>query len=388
MRIHFVVSALALASLLAACSSPAPQWDATDHVASYTDLATRTYEESVEKAERFATAIDAFLASPDDTTLALARDSWIEARLPYGRSEVFRFYGGPIDGIDPATGEEGPEIQLNSWPLNEAFLDYVVGNPEAGIVNDLDFVLDRDTLVQNNAVHDEADVTTGWHAIEFLLWGQDLDPVGAGNRPASDYEPGDPIRDRRRQVLTLLTEQLVEDLRWVRDRWQASYGDELTALPQDEALSKIFSGVATLAGFEMAGERLGAALDSGEQEDEHSCFSDTTHLDFRANLEGLIQVFSGRYESVDGTVTTEGHGLRELIASVDPDQAAVLENLLAESWQTLERLDPPFDAVLRSPPGSTHRITTEELIVHLQQFAEGMVTAGESLGIEVVIAAE
>jgi putative iron-regulated protein len=39
----------------------------------------------------------------------------------------------------------------------------------------------------------EANVATGYHAIEFLLWGQDLNGhgVGAGNRPWTDYAAQD-----------------------------------------------------------------------------------------------------------------------------------------------------------------------------------------------------
>ncbi len=36
----------------------------------------------------------------------------------------------------------------------------------------------------------EANVATGYHAVEFLLWGQDLNGTGPGNgaRPASDFD--------------------------------------------------------------------------------------------------------------------------------------------------------------------------------------------------------
>ena len=50
--------------------------------------------------------------------------------MVYSPTEVFRFYGGPIDD------DNGPEGLLNAWPLDEVFIDYVLGNPDAGIIND------------------------------------------------------------------------------------------------------------------------------------------------------------------------------------------------------------------------------------------------------------
>ncbi len=58
----------------------------------------------------------------------------------------------------------------------------------------------------------------------------------------------------------------------------------LQAMPQREAIGRMVNGMAILAGFECMSERLGVALDSGDQEDEHSCFSDTTKQDFVNDL--------------------------------------------------------------------------------------------------------
>ena len=117
-------------------------------------------------------AIKKFLSDPNEKNLNNAKIRWIKAREVYGITEAFRFYGGPIDGTNQY-GEEGPEGLINSWPLNEAYIDYVKGDPSAGIINNLNYDINKTTIIASNQSDDDADVSTGWHAIEFLLWGQD-----------------------------------------------------------------------------------------------------------------------------------------------------------------------------------------------------------------------
>ena len=90
--------------------------------------------------------MDAFLADPNETTLAAAKEAWLAAQEPYGQTEAYRFYGGPIDDAD------GPEPLLNAWPLDEAYVDYVEGAPEAGIINSPDSypTIDQDLLISLN----------------------------------------------------------------------------------------------------------------------------------------------------------------------------------------------------------------------------------------------
>src|SRR4029079_5299293 len=61
-----------------------------------------------------------------------------------------------------------------------------------------------------------SNVATGWHAIEFLLWGQDLNGTGpgAGNRPATDYDLKACTHgncDHRADYLRASTSLLMED---------------------------------------------------------------------------------------------------------------------------------------------------------------------------------
>ena len=178
----------------------------------YVRLAARAYRQSHSDAESLQVAVHGMLAQPSERSLARAREAWIACRDSYGRTEVFRFSGGPIDDRHPITGVEGPEGRINTWPIDEAFLDYVAGSPRSGLIGDLEAPLSNALLVGRNVAEDENQVTLGYHAIEFLLWGQDRRRNGPGQRPFSDYLPGDPVRERRRRCLSLITERLVQDL--------------------------------------------------------------------------------------------------------------------------------------------------------------------------------
>ena len=142
--------------------------------------------------------------------------------------------------------------------------------------------LTQATLLEANERDSEVNISSGYHAIEFLLWGEDTSETGPGDRPFTDFVDGGtrPNADRRRQYLTLATRQLIEDLESVQVQWalgQDNYARRFTAEAPKEAVLKILTGLGSLSGAELAGERMAVAYDNKDQEDEHSCFSDNTH---------------------------------------------------------------------------------------------------------------
>jgi putative iron-regulated protein len=349
-------------------------YEASAQLSSYADLAHAGYAESVAGAKTLEQAIDALLANPDDATLAVARKAWVEARPAYLKTEAFRFYDGPIEDV---------EGQINAWPLNEAAIDYVEGKPDAGIINAAAFIIGPKEIAEANQKADEADVTMGWHAIEFLLWGQDKSASGPGNRPASDFVAGQGNNDRRRAYLKLVAHELVEKLEQVEEQWAAgskdNYRARFLALPQREAIGRIVNGLAILAGFEFMSERLSVALDSGDQEDEHSCFSDTTKQDFVYDLVGIRQVWTGD----DGR--TKRSGIGELVRARKPELAAKLDALLADAEAKIAALGDPWDQVLASAKDSPQRKAAEEAVAALQALGDGFKQVGNELGVIVLI---
>lgn len=349
-------------------------YDAKPQVEAHVDLVHTAYLRAAADARAMKTAIDAFLSVPSVETLATARSSWVAARPAYLRTEAFRFYDGPIEEI---------EGEINAWPLNEAYIDYVDGNANAGLVNNTDFPLEVRYIERRNQKHDEGDVTTGWHAIEFLLWGQDLSLDGPGNRPYTDYVAGQGNSDRRRTYLQLVTNKLVADLESLAAVWEdydkMNLAARMKTMPQREAIGRMINGIAILAGFEFMSERLAVSLDSGDQEDEHSCFSDTTKQDFVYDLAGIRQVWTG---DSDGKTRP---GLDELIRAQDPALAGKLEQLFADTEAKVNALADPWDRVLAAPKDSPERKAAEDLVRSLQALSDGLVAAGNKLGVIVLV---
>jgi putative iron-regulated protein len=344
---------VALCAVIVSCGDDAEEKKAsvTDEqikpiVAQYSVIVEANYAETVAKAEALKVAVDAFVAAPDEAKLKAARDAWLASRTPYGLTEGYRFYGGPIDDET-----DGPEGQLNAWPMDEAYVDYVEGSPTAGIINDTTVAITREALTGLNEQGGETNIATGYHAIEFLLWGQDLSATGPGARPHTDYvvEGGTAANaERRAQYLTVVTDLLVDDLKGVHAQWAASggaYRASFEAGSQRDALRDMLTGMGSLSGAELSGERMNVALENRDQEDEHSCFSDNTHNDILNNARSVQNIYLGRYGAVDGP------GIDELVELVDPALNAKLKGQLEASVAAAQAIPAPFDQAIIDDAG-------------------------------------
>ena len=369
---------------LAASPGAFNQVDASSVIKAYVAHVHRSYRESHQSALAMHGAIKAFVERPSAKSLANARERWVSARVPYGETEVFRFYEGPIDQPKGGNSAEGPEGRLNAWPLNEAYLDGVKGKPKGGLINDTSVEITRDALIARNATEDEAEVTLGWHAIEFMLWGQDHNAHGPGTRSWKDFAGEGRIAQRRRAYLGLVSELLLEDLAGLVSAWapgQDNYARTFEGLPAQVALSHIMSGMATLSGFDLASERIAVALDSRSQEDEHSCFSDTTHLDIWANALGVKKVYLGS----DGASSA---GVFALAVKAAPKEAEQLRALVEQSTALAKASPKPIDQALLAPDGDPRRVQLEALVTVLQKQAEALKALGGAMQIAVHVHAE
>ncbi len=342
--------------------------------ANYVRFAAASYQQAHLDAMVMAKAIDAFLAAPTKAQLAKAREAWRRARPSYVRTEVFRFYDGPIDAPAYAGSTAGPEPRINAWPLNEAVIDYVQGNATSGIINELTIPLTPELITTRDQLNDEADVTTGWHAIEFLLWGQDVSSKGPGNRSHSDFLPGDTARERRRLYLRTITRLLIDDLQSMTVAWNAGrpdgYAAKFLQLDGYEALGRILTGAANYAYAELASERLSVALDSGSQEDEHSCFSDTSSADLQAGVAGIELLFA-----------SNGADLLAILRPIDLTAADHLAAMLRQAKQSAAQFPQPMDQMLASAPGSKTRQKAELMVERLNALARAIAALGRQAGV-------
>ena len=324
--------------------------DMTAVAAHYADLALAMYEDSLVMARELDAAIDAMIASPDEATLGAARQAWLDARVPYQQTETLRFGNAIVDDW---------EGRVNAWPLDEGMIDYVAADyGETALENEL-YTLNvianaqisingapvdasnvtptllSDTLHEAEDV--EANVATGYHAVEFLLWGQDLNGTGpgAGERPATDFSMDACTGghcDRRVAYLQAASELLLSDLEEMVANWRADGAARAAVMEQDgkAGLAAMLTGMGSLSYGELAGERMKLGLLLRDPEEEHDCFSDNTHNSHFYNQRGIMNIYNGRYQRIDGTVV-EGRSLSELAATIAPDIDEDLRARLAET---------------------------------------------------------
>jgi putative iron-regulated protein len=361
--------------------------EAKPAVEQYATLVYTGYNDSLTTARALDTAIDAFLAAPSAETLTAAKTAWKAARIPYRETEAYRFYSGPIDAPNADPSKE-LEPRINAWPVDEAFIDSVYnttgdGFDHGGIVNDAGVAITAEVLVTKNFSVTESSVATGYHAIEFLLWGQDRSADGPGNRPYTDFVDGDqatlPNPARRREYLKVVSDLLVADLQAVVDQWDVStgaYRKRFVGNPV-EALGSMLRGVGALSGAELPTERMSTAYDNRDQEDEHSCFSDTTMLDLIGNAKALENVYLGRLGSNDGP------GIDELVAARNPELDTKMKTQLTAALTALGEIQGPFDTAILDGVGETdgpRRAAVKKAYQAIRAIADTVVDVGEELG--------
>lgn len=375
-----------------------PQIEATkaNFIANYVNIVSANYDDSYNTAVAMKSKIDAFLATPSETTLGEAKQAWLDARDWYGQTEAFREANGPIDN-ENILGTEG---QINAWPLDEAYIDYVSdnrgGSVQNGLIGDTTFEITEANLIEKNEKGGDANISTGWHAIEFLLWGQDLnyDPVNhtqtnfsaAGNRSFTDYTTAD-FAERRKTYLKVVTDLLIKDLKKLNDTWASggSYRATFLALNEDEALKNILNGIGFIANGEVALERLDPAIDEG-QENEHSCFSDNTNRDMWANVNGINNIIVGEYTRKSGTKIS-GVSLIALTATVNKTASTDLASKATETLSKLNAmlaLNKPFDQII-SEETLTSNGPAGQLSTALKNEGTAIATAATALGVSISI---
>jgi putative iron-regulated protein len=267
--------------------------------------------------------------------------------------------------------------------MDEGYVDYVVGDRNAGIVNDRFAYpkITEDVIVEANEKGGETNISSGWHAIEFLLWGQDRSQDGPGARPAGDYATARNAR-RRAAYLRLTTERLLSDLRSVRTPWSPEGGAYRTEFldDPDAALTKIFRGIGALSSHELAGERMAVAFESRDQEDEHSCFSDNTNADVVNDLRGIRMVYTGSGRSDDAA---DQASLSMLVTEADPELARQVSDALDASLAKAQAFPATFETMIAAPSGSKPNAAMEQTIEAIEAQSELLEQAARALDVKV-----
>lgn len=355
------LAAIGATALLTAAAFVLPARAETDTkavVKTYADIALAKYEDSLTTAQALEAAVDALIAKPSEETLKAARDAWKASRIPYQQTEVYRFGNAIVDDW---------EGRVNAWPLDEGLIDYVDGSYgtesdenslyTANVIANKKIEIDGKEIDASKLTPEflsgtlqeagdiEANVATGYHAIEFLLWGQDLNGTGpgAGNRPYTDYDTANCTGgncDRRAEYLKSASTLLVSDLQEMVGNWKEG-GEARKVLEGEDAkagLATILTGMGSLSYGELAGERMKLGLLLHDPEEEHDCFSDNTYISHLYDAVGIRDAYRGSYKRLDGSVV-EGPSLANLVKEADPALDTELSGKLDATVSKMEAIE-------------------------------------------------
>ncbi|MCK6264113.1 peptidase [Vibrio sp. ZSDE26] len=400
---HSITASLVLAST-STFAAKVTQEQVVEH---YADVAHAVYADALITAKALDQSIESFLASPSKASLFEVQQAWLASRVPYQQSEVYRFGNAVVDDW---------EGQLNAWPLDEGLIDYVsadyqyeLGNEgaAANIVANKKLKIGATTLdveqLTPEAIADlnevggsEANVASGYHAIEFLLWGQDLNGTnaGAGERPYTDFVVGEGCTngncDRRGEYLRAAADLLIQDLEWMEKQWSAdekgNYREELVNGSAENGLRKMLFGMGSLSLGELAGERMKVALEANSTEDEHDCFSDNTHNSHYYNEQGIYNVYTGLYKREDGTLLS-GPSIHDLVAQQDKQAAKeiqkqfdVTRSQVGQLVTSAEKHGQAFDQLIASNNTQGNALVNETIMALVLQ-TEAIERAAKVVGI-------
>ncbi len=404
---HLLVQSVAATFAIASGSAVAANVSKAQVVEHYADIAHAVFQDSLTTAQTLEVKIDQFLQSPSAAKLEQVKQAWFDARVPYQQSEVFRFGNTIVDDW---------EGQLNAWPLDEGLIDYVatdyqheLGNEgaTANIIANQSLQIGSSTLdvstITPELIADlneiggsEANVASGYHAIEFLLWGQDLNGTnaGAGQRAYTDFVVGSGCTngncERRGEYLQAAADLLIQDLKWMEKQWAAgvkgNYRQELLGASADSGLRKMLFGMGSLSLGELAGERMKVALEANSTEDEHDCFSDNTHNSHYYNEQGIYNVYTGLYLRADGSLMT-GPSLHALVYQQDKNAAKSIQKQfdktrtqVAELVSSAEKHNQYFDQLIASGNSQGNALVNKTILSLVAQ-TEAIERAAKIVGI-------
>ncbi|MBU0923832.1 imelysin [bacterium] len=345
----------------------------------YANIAYANYGDTLKDARSLKTAIDTFAKEANEKNFENAKKAWLKSRESYGQTEAFRLSNGPIDAEDNWIAEAygALEGQINAWPLDENMIDYTIdakGEKTSGNIIDTAGVFNPggegssaidvtnitvDAIASLNENGGDANVASGYHAVEFLLWGQDQDysnflkdgvtpgAMSAGARPLSDFT-SEKNAKRRLAYLQVASQKIVNDLELVASAWekkvdgnkglyQAALKGQLKGenasknIDSSEALKQIIAGLGVFVKSELANERIAVAVLTPSEEDEHSCFSDNTHRDIENNYLGFKNILTATYNG-------KKYG-KSLLDALDKETKTRIEKLMTSIEKKIANID-------------------------------------------------
>ncbi len=397
-KLHLATMPLLLALAVTSCEKPDPVEQATPPVDAFPEItdpavdaltqqawsiSAELLDESLASTQTFNTAIASLLTSPSEETLKAARSAWVTAHNAFQKTIILLMLADTNPGLFGRLADL--QFAIDAHPIQPGFIDYFSVYTHSGIVNDIAMPLTADALRQQHGLTDNADVSLGFHALEYLLWGE------KGDRPHSDFEATEELtqaqrtaglriidlpNNRRRTLAQLLTNLLEDDLVALRQQWGNLKSHYLSITPTGRVQlwrSATHSWViSTIKQFDAYSAYINNPPEGDEPAPWHSPFADNLNTHsvqanaqaLSAQLETLNTILLntdqglGRWtlpeEQRDSVITSlatlktnveqqEGNWPGGLTESSEEPLGMLLDVLSDEAWQSVGQSEPDID---------------------------------------------
>ncbi|MDA0687213.1 MAG: hypothetical protein O2948_01105 [Proteobacteria bacterium] len=324
MKSRLLISFILLLSLAACDDSPAPQVATTldevmveeiEPLAAELEIAIRELmgvylnridvdlADASNNFQLFSAEVETFLQEPSEERLNALRDSWLEVHNSYEATAIHRFFADEVLDEQQALILFDLQYQLDHWPILPGYIDYVGDYPESGIVNDMTVPLETVVLREKHGEFDISEASTGFHVLEFMLWGENGD--GSGLRPYSDYlaattlsaqQRADGLQlfelspNRRRDFLTLNAALLEDDFQALVNAWSANsvnYRARIDTTRAEQLLMDLLNAITGMFSDELMVRTLYPMLNGEFDESLPAIYSDSSPATVSAQLAGL-----------------------------------------------------------------------------------------------------
>ena len=371
---RFILPCFAALVSLASCSSQkTSDWTENELLfrESCLSLAQKDHQNAWAAASTLRDSISAFAAQPDEATLAETRKAWRSAHASWMRLHA---HGGP--DFLPCQDAQGqvPANRIAAEPVSESFLE----GEQGLLTTDAVVKINRDSLRKAHRLYAPDEVSTGFHAIEFLLWGTDHDLDHPGTRAAADFVGESLAASRRRAALIIASRLLVEDLTLCAHQWSAFQADNentrLRRLSRKEFLGDRLDTLAATCD-QLAVHYLERPFGKQAGVNEPSRFSDTGFADLRAGIRGVASVITGRWPEVASDYRQGGFN------SLLGGQSDELLKLLRDTELLAAQSTPSYERLAVAPAADAERQRLTKLAADLHQCASLIRDAGKKLAV-------
>lgn len=289
---------------------------------------SRSFIAAAKSAATLRDSIVDFLQDSSEESLLKLRQQWHAAHNQYSASAVFR----ALSDSNPALFEplRNANFCIDAHPIQPGYLDSFDVYRYSGIVNDIAVPITAAAIRAQHGFSDDTDVSTGFHALAYLIFGED------GERPLADLQAQSTLsteqinnglkaidlsQNRRRSLMKLIGELLLDDIRQLQTQWQLDTGQlqlSYLALAPDSRLQLIRSSAILALDAEVQAFNKGLS----EPSKAHNLFS-------KGDQQRALAAVNGIQESIDETVLaqiysteTAAEWQQHLQASIDSISAA------------------------------------------------------------------